>query len=86
MAKLITSDGLNTKLSDTSLTTLQKAVGGHIEAVPLGDGRYLVVNEDSLGLELPNNIVATTLLHMAGHHPSSQIVGNAVLCEPGELA
>jgi len=85
MPKLITCDGSVQPLPDASLDTLRNAVEGYIETVPLGDGRYLVVNEDGRQLELPHNIVATTLMHMAGHHPGNCIVGDAVLCELGEL-
>lgn len=85
MSKLIKCDGSVLPLPDASLETLKDAVGGYIDAIPLGEGRYLVINEDGKGLELPHNIVATTMMHMAGHHPGNCIVGNAVLCEPGEL-
>ncbi len=86
MPKLIKCDGSVESLPDASLETLKQAVGGYIEAVPLNEGRYLIVNEDGLALELPHNLMATTLMHMAGHHPTSSISGDAVLCEPGEIS
>lgn len=85
MPKLITCDGSVQPLPDASLKALRDAVEGYIETVPLGDGRYLVVNEEGKLRGLPHNIMATTLMHMAGHHPGDHIVGNAVLCEQGEL-
>lgn len=85
MPKLIKCDGSAAALPDASLETLKQAVGGYIEVVALGEGRCLVVNEDGLALGLPHNLMATTLMHMAGHHPTSSISGNAVLCEPGEI-
>lgn len=85
MPKLIRCNGSTQPLADASLETLKEAVGGYIEVVPLGEGRQLVVNEGGIELGLPHNIMATTLMHMAGHHPGHNVLGNAVLCEPGEL-
>ena len=84
MPKLIKPDGTTLPLPCCEPQVLNEAVGGCIEAIPLGNGRFLVVNEDGKGLMLPHNITATTILAMSGG-TRDYIVGNAVLCEPGEL-
>lgn len=55
-----------------TLEQLQEAVGGLIQIVPLQDGRYMVVNEEGLILDLPYNKAAS---RVAGF----PIVGDAVI-------
>jgi len=85
VATLIYTDDRMVPLEDVSLPSLQAAVEGYIETVPLGDGRILIVNEEGKLYGLPHNNIATTFLTMSGVHPGDYIVGNAVLCEPGEI-
>ena len=72
-------DETNRQELQASLSTLQAAVGGYIETVPVpGDARLvLLVNEDGLSLHLPPNPQASELAQRA-------IVGDAVLI-PREL-
>jgi hypothetical protein len=65
-------------MEDTTLKKLQLAVGGYIEALNLGNGKYLVVNEEGLIRNLPINPSASRLY-------GRPIVGNAVICSNKEL-
>ena len=63
-----------------TLEELQKAVGGYIEIVHPGDGRYLmVVNEEGKLHGLPPNPRATAL------YERDHIVGNALVCRNGDI-
>jgi hypothetical protein len=79
MAKVIQVDGTTYEIEKTSLEVLQMAVGGYIEALNLGKGLYLVVNEEGLMQNLPLNPKASKVW---GRGP---IVGNAVICTKNEL-
>lgn len=64
---------------------LREAVGGNIEAVTLVDGTVMFLNEE--GKLLPGfeaNPHATLLLREAGGIPGDVVMGNVVLCKPGE--
>jgi len=63
-----------------TLTMLQTCVGGFIKFIELPTGDYMVVNEASEQLA-PFNSSASSLAGKAG-----PIYGDAVLCEPSELA
>lgn len=63
-----------------TLTTLQTCVGGFIKFVELPHGDLMVVNEASTDLA-PFNPSASSLAGKAG-----PIYGDAVLCEPSEIA
>ena len=57
---------------------------GFIQVIRLADGRSLVINEEGKLRELPLNVAATAL-YMVGRAWHDDIVGNALLCEKGEL-
>lgn len=66
--------------TDFKLKELQEFVGGYIEVVPLGNGKIMVVNEEGRLLNLPPNWAVTTRYGL-----SDLIVGNALVCEDGEV-
>lgn len=82
MATVLYADGRAEPLTPHgrtfTLEELQAIVGGYIEIVRVPGG-FLVVNEDGLLRRLPRNGQASRL------HPSSPIVGDAVLCDPTEI-
>lgn len=43
------------RMIDGSLESMQKTVGGYIEAIRLDDGSYLICNDDGKRLNLPLN-------------------------------
>jgi Domain of unknown function (DUF3846) len=65
------------------LPELQALVGGYLEALRIGDGRWLFINEDGKGLDLPVNPAATALMRQR-IFPEDYIVGTAVVCSPLE--
>jgi hypothetical protein len=79
MAKVLNVDGTDYELKDTDLVTLQKVVGGYIEALNLGGGKYLIVNEEGRMMRLPINKRASEI------YGRDLIVGNAVICSKKEL-
>jgi len=79
MAKVIRVDGIIYDLHSPTLEDLQRAVGGYIEILSLGDKMYLVVNEEGKLQNLHTNEAATMIY---GH---DIIVGPAVLCTFKEL-
>jgi hypothetical protein len=85
MATIITPNGSTTILTDCSLASLQKAVGGYIEIIHLEDGRLLVIDEEGKLKGLTENPTATMLLHTAGGMPQDFVVGTVVLCESDEV-
>lgn len=56
----------------------QKAVGGLIQFVELGDGTDLVINEEGLLLHLPVNSEATRLFREAYGNSGTTIVGDVI--------
>lgn len=68
----ITIDGTVVGLPDQKLKTLQDAVGGYIQLIPLAFGNNMIVNEDGLLLKLPPNNYASMI---AGF----PVVGNVVI-------
>tara|TARA_B110000977_G_scaffold199666_1_gene287744 strand:+ start:4723 stop:4962 length:240 start_codon:yes stop_codon:yes gene_type:complete len=79
MATLIKSDGtkeLNVDIS--TLSQMQKMVGGMIEFVYLRDGNMLIVNEEGLLNNLPQNEQASEIYG----HP---LVGDVVHCGREEV-
>ena len=68
-----------------TLVELQTLVGGYIQAVPIGAGRYLVCNEDGKRLELPVNQAATRMLHAAGGMPDDFVVGEVLIATHAEM-
>lgn len=78
MAMLLKVNGECSRFRDLSLTSMQSAVGGWIEFVPLRNGKLLVVSEEGImqGL-LPNRVVAERY--------GLAIVGDVILVSPSEL-
>jgi hypothetical protein len=85
MATIITTEGKVRELQDTSLETLQAAVGGYIEIVKLHDGKYLVIDEEGKIKDKPRNETATLIYLEGRRHTFDVIVGDAVLCTRKEL-
>jgi hypothetical protein len=79
MAKVIQVDGTTYEMENPTLEKLQLVVGGYIEALNLGNGKYLVVNEEGLMQRLAINPSASRLW---GRGP---IVGHVVICTNKEL-
>ena len=85
---LLLADGAAKEVSPAgrywTLEEMQQLVGGLIEIVPLADGRILVINEEGKLHDLPVNVAATNhfLVQRAAF---STIVGDALLCERGEI-
>ena len=66
--------------SKFTLEEMQAAVGGLIEIVPSSrEGFVLVVNEDGLGLGLPENPTGRQLLDPRYRWPGVPVVGNVLL-------
>lgn len=84
MAKLYKADGSKAveiqpaNGTDFQLEELQKAVGGYIEIINLGNGMILVVDEEGLCKHKPINLKASFL---AGHG----VVGDVVYCKSEEV-
>lgn len=79
MAILYKTNGDIFEMRDLSLPSLQKAVGGYIEIVPLGIGsKILVVNEEGEFMDLPVN---EPLMRRFG----VIIKGDAVVAEDEEI-
>jgi hypothetical protein len=81
MAHIIKADGTEVPLPDTKLETLQAAVGGYIELIPLGNSKLMLVDEEGLMkdvAERPDNLKASTLY-------GRRIVGDVVICESSEM-
>lgn len=74
-----------------SLKEMQSYVGGFVELVTLADGRLMFVDEDgkhkgSLQERSQRaNGPATDLLRLAGGLPGDYVVGNALVCDKGEV-
>ena len=79
MATLLKTDG--TRVPDVDISTLKKMqefVGGYIELIYLNNGMCLIINEEGLLLDLPQNLIATELY---GH----LIVGDVLYVKPSEI-
>ena len=66
----------------TTLDALQLLVGGYIEMVNFTDGSALIVNEEGLLLDLPDNPAAIDLV--AAKHRGGRIVGDVLYLTPAE--
>ena len=78
MARTIKVSGKVEELTDLSLESLQKQVGGYIEMVTLPNGQTMIVNEDGIAKDLSPNLKASRL--------AGQVIrGHVVLCNKGEL-
>lgn len=84
--KVIFPDGHEEALENSSLESLQAAVGGYIECIYVGDGKVLIVNEEGKLKDLEANNPATKLATEAGAlFYGDYICGPAVLCDESEL-
>lgn len=70
--------------TDFSLKECQTIVGGHLEMVPLADGRVMILNEEGKLDDLPVNLAATALYleERAGY---DEIVGDVLVCTNDEF-
>lgn len=82
MAYLLKTSGKKSKLPDTKLETLQKAVGGYIEMVPTINGDVMVINEEGKIHNLPVNPFATKLFTNGSEDP---IMGDVVIAKRNEI-
>ena len=73
MATILKVDGTEQVLTDLELASLQKEVGGYIEAVRLLDGRLAFINEEGKLKGLPINERASLL------YGRDEIVGAMVI-------
>ena len=64
---------------DDSLSTLQKAVGGWVECVPISSTLEMWVNEEGLLVGLPYNSIATYLYNHEWKSPDQIIVGDVIV-------
>lgn len=88
MARLIRADGTEQEVHPGNgrrftLPEMQAYVGGYIERVrlrPKNGRRTLLVNEEGLIEGLPYNPKASAMAL-----PGTMLVGDALLCEPGEF-
>ncbi len=79
MARLIKSNGeVLPNVDISSLKKMQDLVQGYIEFVYLKDNKVLILNEEGLLMNLPQNKQASNIY---GH----QVVGDAVICDITEL-
>lgn len=79
MARLIKSNGeVLPNVDISSLKKMQDLVQGYIEFVYLKDNKVLILNEEGLLMNLPQNKQASNIY---GH----RVVGDAVVCDITEL-
>lgn len=74
-----------------TLDELQHYVGGNIEISSFPDGRMMVINEIGKLVHLEVNIEATVIYRQAWKDQSTwaaadSVVGDVLLCNPGEIA
>jgi hypothetical protein len=68
-----------------TLEEMQRMVGGHIEALRLGDGTILWLNEEGKLYGLPFNPIANELAHLGSDIAlDDYVVGNAILATAEE--
>lgn len=89
-ALLIKSDETETPIAPANgetftLDEMQGYVGGFIEIHMLGDGRWIVINEEGIFLDLPPNPTATI---MAPHLVTGDtgILGDVIVCPRSMIA
>lgn len=71
--------------TDFQLEELQDYIGGYIEIVYFKDGRMLVVDEEGKLKGLPFNVGATLAFNEGTGRHDDIILGNALLCEKGQV-
>ncbi len=89
MASLYFTDGYAADVKPANgtaftLKELQTAVCGYIEAIPLRDGRVLVVNEEGKLRGMPTNAPASLIVERLSDI-RDVIVGPALLCTCQEM-
>jgi len=89
MATIFKTDGTVTEIKPKkrifSLEELQSVVEGHIEFIGLRKGRSMFINEEGKLERLPYNEKATQIFQMELGITDDFIVGNAIICEKGEV-
>lgn len=78
MATIIHVDGTEEELTNTSLKSLQKAVGGYIEIHRIDSNRQMVMDEEGKLKDKPINERATVIMSPRG---IGYIVGDVVVME-----
>lgn len=81
MPELIRTNGTIEPITDMSLESLQRAVGGYIQIVDALNGKCIVMDEEGKLKGKPLNRIATKLYCVAEDH----IVGDVVVAEQGEI-
>lgn len=76
MAQILYMDGEKKDITDFSLESLQKAVGGLIELIQFPDGSEMVINEEGKLMSLAVNKQATEI--WLNHYDEDCIVGDVV--------
>lgn len=82
MAYILKVDGTIIENCGTSLSELQEAVGGYIQLVSTKEGNQMVINEEGKINGLPINAAATKMYQYGQY---DLIVGDVVICKPGEI-
>ena len=82
MAIILKVNGSTEPLTDLSLESMQKAVGGYIEYVPLPDGRIMYCDEEGKLKSKPINPEATRIFD----NPYDVVVGDVIIMEESEDA
>lgn len=78
MARVVKVSGKVEDLTDLSLDSIHKELGGPAEPIYLRNGQTMLVNEEGIRLNLSPNLKATRL--------AGQIIrGHVILCSAGEL-
>lgn len=85
MATVIEVNGTKMELTDFSLKTLQRVVGGYIEVVHLKEGGLMVLDEEGKLKDKPINQIATDMTREI-LAPSDVIVGDVVILSKEEAA
>lgn len=75
----ITTAGELVELNDISLTALQEAVGGWVQAIGLKDNLTMWLNEEGKLMQLPHNLKGQAVWDAFFQEGSDYIVGNIVL-------
>lgn len=68
------------EMIEDELEVYQKFVDGCIECVRINERLVMVVNDEGLIRELPENIIASCLYWSITGQPATPICGNAILC------
>lgn len=72
------SDGTKEEMTDTSLDSIQKAIGGYFEPIYLANDKVLLVDDEGKLKQKPLN-------HLASAMATKIIVGDVIVANIGEL-